>query len=577
MRSGLVLAAGLVVCSAQLLVLGATAHAQTEVYCTVTSVKSEALTNATRVTIQADGILEVEIDGSDFWERDGTRWGLKRTRALPFRLVNARSKLGSFVDVAIYPISHLHFSVPRESREGVGLDVTAVLYRGAILESVEVQWDWWSIWGAREMPPSFILHQSRDGRSLDLIIRSDRYREPGLEREEAEAERSSLSVSADEDSLLTVRALNAQLGDVLRAISETNGIQIAVRGGANYRASMSIRKATPAAVMGAIARAYGLSVRFVGGIYYVTEGLPTEVDAYWAAPTASFGLAHVPADVALDLLPDFLLRYVHADTQQNALVATGPPQLLDKLDADLRVIDRPQPQIELSALVVEELSTDGLDLASEVILGSGKYELGVSGETGRLSFQRVGEFIDDLYVKLRALEEKGCIRTEVYPSVTVRSGEQAEVFVGKRHYFQALTSGSDQEVYLEATEVGSSVAAEPWTADGETITLPLRAQANTVLSVDAEGRPMVATREVRGTVRIRSGDTIVLGGLGIDTLSRTRQRAGAKELPIVGDIGRAKGRRGERTRVLVLLSASAAYRPMGPLESAQSVLESDQG
>ncbi len=577
MRSGLILAAGLIVCSAHLLALGTTARAQTEVYCTVTSVKSEALTNATRVTIQADGILEVEIDGSSFWEHTGTGWQPRRTRTLSFGLVNARSKLGSFVDVAIYPISHLHFSVPRESREGVGLDVTAVLYRGAILESIEVQWDWWNIWGARQMPPSFILHQSRDGRSLDLIIRSDRYREQGLERQEVEAERSSLSVSADEDGLLTVRALNAQLGDVLRAISDTNGVQIAVRGGADYRASMAIEKAAPTAVMRAVARAYGLSVRVVGGIYYVTEGLPTEVDAYWAAPTVSFGLSHVSADVALDLLPDFLLRYVHADAQQNALVATGPPQLLDKLGADLRLIDRPQPQIRLSALVVEELSADALDLASEIIFGSGQHEFEVSGETGRLSYRRADDALDDLHVKLRALEAKGCIRTEVCPSVTVRSGEPAELFLGRRHYFQALSSGYDQEVYLDATDVGSSIAAEPWTGDGEVITLPLRVQANTVLSLDAEGRPLVATRQAKGTVRIRSGETIVLGGLTIDTSDHQRRRAGPKELPLVGDIGRARRHDTAHTSALVLLSATADRRPETPTRPREPALQPEQG
>jgi len=551
--------------------------AQTEVYCTVTSVKSEALTNATRVTIQADGILEVELDGGDYWQREGNDWGPRRRRSLPFRIVNARTKLGSFVDVGIYPISHISFSVPRESREGVGLDVSVVLYRGAILESIQMQSRYWSSWRAWESPPSFIMHQSRDGRALNIAVRSDRYREVGIEREAAEAEKSSLSVAADEEGRLSVHALNSPLGDVLRAISERNGIQIAVRGGANYRASMALKNASPAAVMRAIARAYGLSVRAVGGVYYVTEGLPTEVDAYWAAPTAVFRLQYTPVDVALNILPDFLLRYVHADVEQNALVATGPPQLLDKLDEDLRIIDQPQPQIELSALLVEERTTDGLDLASDIIVASGKHELQVLGESGLLSYRRVDESISDLQVKLRALERDGSIHTEVCPSVTVRSGEDAEIFLGKRHFFQFLTSGSDQEVVLESTDVGSRITSRPWTGDAETITVPLRVQANTVLSIDDEGLPLVATREVRGTVRMDSGDTIVLGGLVIDTSDRDRRKAGPKELLIGGDIGRA--RRGERTRneVLVLLSARASYRTGEFTGQPEPATEPEQG
>ncbi len=578
MRSDLVLSIATGVAgSLSVLLLPASVWAQTEVYCTVTDVKSEALTNATRVTIQADGILEVDLDGSEYWEREGNDWGPRRRRILPFRIVNARTRLGSFVDVGIYPISHISFLVPRESREGVGLDVSVVLYRGAILESIQVQWTYWGSWQAWESPPSFIMHQSRDGRTLNIAVRSDRYREVGIEREAAEAGRSSLSVTADEEGRLSVHALNSPLGDVLRAISERNGIQIAVRGGANYRASMALKNASPAAVMRAIARAYGLSVRAVGGIYYVTEGLPTEVDAYWAAPTAVFRLQHTPVDVALNILPDFLLRYVHADAEQNALVATGPPPLLDKLDEDLRTIDRPQPQIELSALLVEERATDGLDLASDIIVASGEHELQVLGETGLLSYRRVEESISDLQVKLRALEQDGSIHTEVCPSVTVGSGEEAEIFLGKRHFFQFLTSGSDQEVVLESTDVGSLIASKPWTGDAQTITVPLRIQANTVLSIDDKGLPLVATREVRGTVRLDSGHTIVLGGLAIDVSDRSRRKAGPNELPIGGDIGRA--RRGERTRneVLVLLSVRASYRTSEFAGQPEPATEPEQG
>ena len=68
------------------------AGAQTEVYCTVNSVKAEALTNATRVTISADGMIEGEYDRDDFRRRVCTHYAPQAQRAFPFRLVNARTK-----------------------------------------------------------------------------------------------------------------------------------------------------------------------------------------------------------------------------------------------------------------------------------------------------------------------------------------------------------------------------------------------------------------------------------------------------------------------------------------------------
>ncbi|MGQ9731222.1 MAG: type II secretion system protein GspD [Candidatus Zipacnadales bacterium] len=552
-----------------LLVALVTAHAwtQTEVYCSVNSVRTEALSNATRVTITADGLIEGEFDPNEFRKQVGNHFEPKALRAFPFRLTNARTKLGSFVDVSAYPVSHLTFAIPRESREGVGLDVEVVLYRPGYMNSI---WLGRSGYGlSSPQPPQLSIRRSTDGREIIIIATSDRYREPEAAREVTKGETSSLHVSTDANGRLTVQALNVELGRVLRAVSETNGIQVTIRGGANYRASMSITGATPEALMGAVAQAYGLSVRSVGGIYFVTEGLPTEVDSYWAAGTAYFPLQHLPATEALDLLPNFLLRYVRADEGKNALVATGPPQLLDKLEADLRAIDRPHPQIQVRAIVVEQVSEGGLELASEIIFATGHQEVQLSGETGRLSYEVVEASLDDLHTRLRALEERGRIRTHLCPSVTVRSGNLAEVFLGQRRFFAFQRSvypgrGSNyrrgiQEVVLESTDVGSRIQVKPWTGDGKTITVPLQVEANTILTVSGEGLPLVATRRVEGTVRLGSGDTIVVGGLVLTTPSDTRRRGGGPHTPVAGDFARSRTRTVTTAEAVVLLSASATY------------------
>jgi hypothetical protein len=348
------------------------AWAQTEVYCSLNEVKVERLSNATRVTLCADGTLQGEFRRAEYeppdidWSRPPQR------RTFTFRLTNARTKLGGFVDIGAYPISHLTLTIPRDSREGVGLDVQAVLYKRGYLDFIWLGRDGFGMWVPD--PPGVSIERDRDGRSVTLIATSDRYHEPQAERVMHEPTGGSLSVSADAEARVTVRALNARLGDVLQGIAGAAGLQIAVRGGANYRASMSVAGARPEQLLRAIARGYGLSVRSVGNVYYVTEGLPTEVDAYWAAPTAAFRLQHVTASEAVELLPDFLLRYVRADEGLNALVATGPPQLLDKLESDLRQVDRPVPQVELSAVIVEEVDEHALDAALAFLLWDCPYQ-----------------------------------------------------------------------------------------------------------------------------------------------------------------------------------------------------------
>jgi len=322
----------------------------------------------------------------------------------------------------------------------------------------------------------------------------------------------------------------------------------------------------PEDLMRAIARAYGLSVRSVGGVYYVTEGLPTEVDSYWAAPIATFRLQHLPAEEAVELLPDFLLRYVHVNSGDNALVATGPPQLLDKLAADLRRIDRPTPQIRLSAVIVEAVTQGALDAASDIVHATGRHEFATAGDTGRLGYRLVDGHLSDLQLKLRALLEAGAIRTRVCPSITVRSGAQGELFLGRRQYFAFARptysrDRSGQEVVLESADVGSRVRVEPWSGDGETITLKVTVQANTVLTVDSQGLPLVATRSAQGTVRLTSGDTVVFGGLALESADDRHRRARPLGAPLIGDFGRARSRTDDLSEALVLLGAQASHEP----------------
>ena len=536
------------------------AWGQTEIYCTITESKVETLTNATRVTLKADGVMQGEVDRGDFWKRDGSNYEPRRLKVVPFKLPNARTKLGSFIDVSTYPISHISMSIPRESREGVGLDVEVVLYKRALVQQIRFNQgrshNFWGAWGMYVR-----VNQSRDGRSLIITASSDRYRAPEEAKEETQPATTSLEVSADEDGLITVRALNCELGDVLREVAGTNGMQIAVRGGANYRATMSVSKQPADVLMRTIARAYGLSVRSVGGIYFVTEGLPTEVDSYWAAPTASFQLFNIEAPDALDLLPEFLLRYVHADVERNALIATGPPQLLDKLDSDLRVLDQPVAQIQLSAIVVEGLKEESLELASAVIFAEDHHDLAADGNTGELSYRIVPEELDDLHVRLQALEERGIIRTRLHPTIVTMSGKRAEIFLGRRQYFtfKATGRGGGQEVVLESTDVGSRIITMPWSGDGETVMIRLLVEANTVLTVNDEGLPLVASRRATGGVRVTSGDTVVFGGVVMEAPRKTKSRLGPKNLRGIGDLGRTKTRRKNVTEALVLLSARASF------------------
>ena len=141
------------------------------------------------------------------------------------------------------------------------------------------------------------------------------------------------------------------------------------------------------------------------------------------------------------------------------------------------------------------------------------------------------------------------------------SGKRAEIFLGRRQYFtfKATGRGGGQEVVLESTDVGSRIITMPWSGDGETVMIRLLVEANTVLTVNDEGLPLVASRRATGGVRVTSGDTVVFGGVVMEAPRKTKSRLGPKNLRGIGDLGRTKTRRKNVTEALVLLSARASF------------------
>ncbi|MFQ5811043.1 MAG: hypothetical protein ACE5JM_15600, partial [Armatimonadota bacterium] len=74
-------------------------------YCSVVAVDKVQLSNATIVTVKANGLLKTDAEFTDFMEEEEPgEWDEKMGTRFPIRILNARSQIGSFVDIDMYPL-----------------------------------------------------------------------------------------------------------------------------------------------------------------------------------------------------------------------------------------------------------------------------------------------------------------------------------------------------------------------------------------------------------------------------------------------------------------------------------------
>lgn len=545
--------------------LGGLCWAQEEAFCHLNKVSVEQLSNAVRLTLAADGVLKAAGDWSQFFvEVEPGDWRRRQARRFSFWLTNARSEVGAFVHIGIYPVSHLAIAIVPEAIGGVGLEVTLVLYTRAEARTVSLGDVRFRGYGYEEDINEVDISMGRNRRSLIITVTSDRYadvrakprepRDPGsLPRELAVRRRGEV---------LDVHALNVPLPELLDAVAREAGSQITTGSLTPRLVTLHLEGLSLPAVLEGLALAYGLNLTASpeGGPqqrgYVVSEGVPTGSASYSLGDLRVLPLRNISAEAASELLPNFLERYVHADPERNALVVGGPPQMLDKIAADLAEIDQAPPQMLVEMIFVETTNVARLAAALDLRFVDGTSAADWDTLSGDINYRIVRE-PDDLEIRLSALEARSAIRTVARPRATVVNGGRSEVFVGEERRFPFRTSRfrRAQEVTVASVDVGTRLVVYPWTG-GEEITVWLRARSNNVVEVDEEGLPRVSAREARGVLRLGPDELALIGGLDLVQQERSRRKVPLLgDLPLVGSAFRSKTTETRATELAIFLRA----------------------
>jgi type II secretory pathway component GspD/PulD (secretin) len=163
-------------------------------------------------------------------------------------------------------------------------------------------------------------------------------------------------------------------------------------------------------------------------------------------------------------------------------------------------------------------------------------------ESGTLVMQALGADIgyipagglNEFILKVRATCEKGEARVEANPRLATLDGQTAEIFIGRDSYYNLTTStDTSTTTRLESIKTGITLKLLPQVADNGDITVRIEPEVSDVVA-DGNGNgnlPVISRRKVSTTVRVKTGESIVLGGL----LQRASHKIKTK-VPILGDL-----------------------------------------
>ncbi|BCM92881.1 hypothetical protein IAD21_04765 [Abditibacteriota bacterium] len=520
------------------LVASDSAHAQlAKSFSNITGIKVTRLPNAVVIRIQTDGTVRFGGDFRDWLDVDNG-FDLRPTQSVRLRLVQARSQLPAYVPIDAYPLDGAAISLGRSEfsdpffSDGAYdqpqplVDVELRFAAPVTIRKFTVQPGRSTWFGDYLGPREASIELSNDRRAIVVTIipdRADLMASQHLDRSPLANRKHNLSVAALGTGVFRVEALHAPLRELLGRVAESTGTRFVAREDvADVPISLFLPRTTPLEFLQTLQRVANVGSRDENGTLILGRG-----DEFFA--TRSLPLFNLSPDAARLLFPDFLLPFLRPDRQNNALLCVQTPLMLDKIEAQLRQIDAPRAQFEVSAQFWELAGTKDNDYGLQLLRSIGGDRQSLNMETGE-AFVRIEKAqTAQLSAALRLLSTQGHARLSGNPRVSVLSGAHGTLFLGQTRYVQVFqNSGKGQSAKAIPLRIGAQLEVSPRGSNtlNDPIRIDIAPRLSTVDDIETgTGLPTLGIRELSGTMIVKEGDSVVLAGLESDLDFRTRRRA----------------------------------------------------
>jgi len=214
----------------------------------------------------------------------------------------------------------------------------------------------------------------------------------------------------------------------------------------------------------------------------------------------------------------------------NTLIIRGDSENVERARLLVKQLDRPGAQILIEGSVIE-------------VSESGMEELGLKwgSETGRFKFaidRETGEFglTEDIMVVLNRLASEGKAEILAEPKVLSHDGCESSINIGSRIPY-AVPAGVNSDTVqwtVQYIDAGVSLKIVPKVSADGYIDVFFRPEVSSISewrTTSAGEFPVITTRNAESRVRVKEGETIIIGGL-----INKSQRENLSKIFLLGDI-----------------------------------------
>lgn len=380
-------------------------------------------------------------------------------------------------------------------------------------------------------------------------------------------ESTSFWISVDNGNI-DMDVVDANIKDIIREIGYQTEVSMITYDLPDSRITAKTTGLSIEQALTYLFRGTSFTYRKEGDIYIIGDKATSGI-----ATNKLIRLEHLRSDVVMELLPQTITNNatIQVVKEQNGLMVIGTNDIILELENFIAEIDYPTPQIMIEALVVDVQTSDmyqlGVSLAQgaapdssyfnpfTILFGQG------ANQTGGLTIQgdgrdannafssggnlfgvaNLGQLPNDFFFRIQALSQEGIVNIRSRPQISTLNGYTASIEIGTTQYYllksttplqspnQIVTQESER---FETIEANVKLEITPWVSASGEVTAEIRPEFNTPIGgLNADVPPTINSRVLDSTVRLKDGETIILGGL-----IQEGESENINKVPILGDI-----------------------------------------
>ena len=384
---------------------------------------------------------------------------------------------------------------------------------------------------------------------------------------------------------VTANLYDVTLQEALKAILDVNGYTFYEDGNFIYVVTKEQMEAMKKANLRTESRIFELS--------YLSA---TDANEFIQPLLSDVGKASARGDVQPGMKPDVTDAGADNYAYNARLVVNDYPEHLESIASLLTEIDTPPKQVLVEATILQtaldEANAFGVDF--NLIGGLDFTDLTnplavvnnlLNGDDPQNGFQpadneaqgiqsnagnttgpgtlKVGFISNDVSVFVRVLDEVTDSQVLARPKVMALNRQRAEVLVGARVGYLSTTSTETTTTQsVQFLDTGIQLVFRPFISQDNMVRMELKpsvSEASLRAVTDATGAvvtiPDELTNQVTTNVRVRDGQTLVLGGLFRESTSKTRRQVPfLGDIPLVGAAFRGQDDDVQRSEVIFLIT-----------------------